>query len=160
MIIWWTRIFNGNVDLIFTAMNAHEIIWWTRIFIYDGLEILRRIRIWFLKPWMLMILWWTRIFNENVDLIFTEMNAHEILNYDVLKFLTSIRVWPLQQWMLMKLSDKLFHYDMLWFSKRRPTRCRHDDLNFSNFQCLSISKPEPMIPCDPVKARKMMFLNS
>ena len=33
-----------------------------------------------------MILWWTRIFNENVDLIFTEMNAHEILNYDVLKF--------------------------------------------------------------------------
>ena len=33
-----------------------------------------------------MILWWTRIFNENVDLIFTEMNAYEILNYDVLKF--------------------------------------------------------------------------
>ena len=40
-----------------------------------------------------MILWWTRIFNENVDLIFTAMNAHEILDYDGPKFLTSIRVW-------------------------------------------------------------------
>ena len=81
------------------------------------------------------IIWWTRISDKNSDVIFTAMNAHEILNYDGLKFLTSIRVWPLQQWMLMKLSDKLFHFDMLWFSKRRPTRSRHDDLKFSNLQC-------------------------
>ena len=86
---------------------SHECSW-----LYDGQEFLTRMWIWSLQnecSWNSQ-LWCTKI-------------------------LTSIRVWPLQQWMLMKLSDKLFHYDMLWFSKRRPTRCRHDDLNFLNFQC-------------------------
>ena len=34
------------------------------------------------------------------------------------------------------------------------------ELSMPQKDCLSISKPEPMIPFDPVKARKMMFLNS
>ena len=125
--LWWTRNSDKNLDLIPIAMNAHDYMMDKKF--DENLDMI------FTAMNAHEIIWWTKISDKNSDLIFTAMNAHEILNYDGLKFLTSIRVWPLQQWMLMKLSDKLFHFDMLWFSKRRPTRSRHDDLKFSNLQC-------------------------
>ena len=131
MILWWTRIFNENVDLIFTAMNAHEIL------DYDGLKFQRECGLDLYSNECLWNsrLWWTKI---STRMWIGSIQQWMLMKFSTMmdqNFLTSIRVWPLQQWMLMKLSDTLFHYDMLWFSKRRPTRCRHDDLNFSNLQC-------------------------
>ena len=63
------------MDLIFTAMNAHEIL------DYDGLKFQRECGLDLYSNECLWNsqLWWTKISDKHSGLTFTEMNAHEII---------------------------------------------------------------------------------